>query len=61
MIEMSHFPRKLAGIAAVFAVLTPLAAAAQTLEYGDVGASGEAATDGGYLQQEPRYFAPRRP
>ena len=45
---MSHFPRRLAGIAATVAVLAPLAAAAQTLEYGDVGASGEAATDGGF-------------
>ncbi len=44
---MSHFPRMWAGLAALLAGLVPLAAAAQTLDYGDVGANGEAAQDGG--------------
>ena len=43
---MSHFPRKWTGLAVLIAALAPLSAAAQTLEYGDAGATGETASDG---------------
>ena len=48
---MSHFPRKWMGLAVLIAALAPLSAAAQTLEYGDAGATGETASDGGSSSQ----------